>query len=71
MIYTLERRKGKDSGSFTTWYELRTYSGVSQLGIMLDGQTVKDFDTLKEAKAFCENNGISYIKPDAVKGCRW
>lgn len=71
MIFTLEKRKGKDHGSFTTWYELRQYSGVSRLGIMLDGETVKDFDTLKEAKDYCEKNGINYIKTQEPKGCKW
>lgn len=71
MFYTLERRKGRDCGSLTTWYELRSYSGASKLGILLDGKTVSDFKTLKEAKAFCEKHGIMYIKVPTPSGCRW
>lgn len=71
MIFTLEKRTGRDHGGLSSWYELRQYSGVSKLGIMLDGETVKDFDTLKEAKAFCTINGIKYIKATSPKGCRW
>lgn len=71
MIYTLEKRTGKENGGLTSWYELRQYSGRSKMGILLEGQTVEDFDTLKEAKAFCEQNGIKYIKASTPKGCRW
>ena len=69
MIFTIERRRGE--GSTATRYELRKYSGVSRLGIMLDGETVTDFGTLKEAKRYCEKNGINYIKSHDPKGCKW
>ena len=71
MIYTLEKRTGRDMGGLTSWYELRQYSGRSKLGILLEGQTVEDFDTLKEAKAFCKQNEIEYIMASTPKGCRW
>ena len=71
MIYTLEKRTGKDAGGLTSWYELRQYSGCSKLGILLEGQTVEDFDTLKEAKSFCKQNEIEYIMVPTPTGCRW
>lgn len=71
MIYTLEKRTGRDHGSLTSWYELRRYSGVSRLGILIDGETFEDFDTLKEAKDYCKENRIEYVRVSEPKGCRW
>ena len=71
MIYTIEKRTGRCYGGLVSWYEVRQYSGISKLGILLDGQTIADFDTIKGAKSFCEDNNINYIKAEEAKGCKW
>lgn len=71
MIYTIEKRTGKDGGGLTSWYEVRQYDSISRLGILMNGQTIADFDTKKDAKAFCTTNNIKCVEDTSSKGCRW
>lgn len=59
MIYTIERRKGKDMGSLVTWYEVRSYVKKSEInGFLLGGETLMEFKTKREAKKYCEEQGV-------------
>ena len=60
MIYTIEKRKARDGGSLTSFYVIRQYTGRSSRGWLLNGETIEMVKTLKEAKAYCESNGIEY-----------
>lgn len=66
MIYTLEKINGSKP-----WYELTQYNTVSKYGILSDGQVIANFNTFKEAKAFCQKNNINYVKGTTPKGCKW
>lgn len=60
MIYTIEKRSARDCGSLTSWYEVRKYTERSRIGCLINGETIKKVKTIKEARAYCEDNGINY-----------
>ena len=62
MIYTVQRRKGKDCGSLVTWYEIRRYTHRSQIGILMNGETLATVKTVKEARQYCNDHDIEFTK---------
>lgn len=49
MIFTLERRTESGGGTVSTHYEVRSYSHISPIGVLMNGKTLK-----KGSKAQCE-----------------
>ena len=62
IIYTIQKRTGKDSGGLCSWYEIRKYSDRNKWGMLVDGETIADFNTKKDAEAYCKTNNIEWIK---------
>ena len=61
MIYTIEKRIVSGYGSIETHYEVRSYSGVSEkTGILLNGKTLKEAKTFKQAEAYCRRKNLEW-----------
>lgn len=50
MIYKLEKRHSFGGGTMSTHWEVRSYSGISPIGVLLNGKTLK-----KGTLTQCEN----------------
>lgn len=62
MIYTIEKRKARDDGSLVSWYEIRKYTGRSKLGCLVEGETITEVKTIREARQYCKDHNIEYEK---------
>lgn len=60
MVYIIQRRKARAYGHLVTYYELRRYPDVRSYQKRLYGETVKEFDTKREAVQHCVNNNIVF-----------
>lgn len=58
MIYTIERRNARCEGSMVSWYEVRSYTHRTPIGVLANGETLAEFDTKRDARTYCEVNGI-------------
>ncbi len=58
MIYTIEKRKAFGEGSVISWYEVRQYTHRTPIGILANGETLAEFDTKREARAYCKAHDI-------------
>lgn len=62
MIYTIVRRKARCCGSLVTYYEVRQYTHRSKIGCLMNGETLATAKTVKEARQYCKDHNIEYIK---------
>ena len=58
MIYTIEKRNARCEGSMISWYEVRSYTHKTPIGVLANGYTIAKFKTKKEARAYCKTYGI-------------
>ena len=58
MIYTIERRSARCDGSVVSWYEVRSYTHITPIGVYANGKTLIKVMTKREAKKYCMANGI-------------
>ena len=59
MIYTIEKRNARCEGSMVSWYEVRSYTHITPIGILANGETLTQTKTKKEAKEYCKEHSIS------------
>ena len=62
MLYTIERRNAMGEGGMASWYEVRSYTHITPIGVYANGKTLVETKTKREAKAFCKANGIEIIE---------
>jgi len=57
MIYTLETRHEFGGGRMFTHYEVRSYTHISQIGVLMNGKTLKK-GTKEQCKKYCRIKNI-------------
>lgn len=57
MIYKLEKRHEFGGGTMGTHWEVISYTGISQIGILLNGKTLKK-GTKTQCQKYCRTKAI-------------
>lgn len=59
MIYTLEKRHEFGRGTVETHWEVRSYTHISPIGVLMNGKTLKK-GTKIQCEKYCRTKNIIY-----------
>lgn len=66
VVYSIQRRKGRDRGALVTWYEVMRHE-VTPKGNLIHGEVLKVTDTKKQAEAYCRRRKLALAAGPQLK----